>query len=139
MPEIKKENKVIERKLREDVAKIYKVKTIKPSKHDFKGFGVIDLRTISLEKANALFTKGFKYLELTDEGKKAVENAKHTATAKVETAKKDLLEMDFSDIKNFDRNKGLSIIAHLKIATVDKKNDTIFPALKKAQADLQPK
>ena len=130
--------KFIERKLSKEVARKYKLSIITAGKFNFKNFGVIDLRTISLEKADALVAKGFPYLQLTDEAKKQIENTKQTAEEKIESATQDLKELDLSDIKTFDRNKGLSIISILKINTTNKKSETIFPALKEAQDALHP-
>lgn len=47
-----------------EVARKYYVKTIKPGKYNFKGFGEIDLRTITLQKADRLVEHGFQFLVL---------------------------------------------------------------------------
>ena len=45
-----------------EVAEKYNLKIIRPGKYNFDKFGTIDLRTISLEKADALVEKGFTFL-----------------------------------------------------------------------------
>ncbi len=63
----KKKTKALERMLPKDVAEKYKVVTIRAGKYNFYGFGEIDLRTISLKKADELFEKEFPYLELMEQ------------------------------------------------------------------------
>jgi len=136
----KKVEKVLERKLPADVAKKYKLVTIRPGKYNFQKFGEVDLRTISLEKADAIVARGFQYLQLSDEGKKAMAKAKEDKKVKdaekVVEAKGDLKEIDLSDIEKFDYAKGTSIVKALKIKTSNKEKATYFEALKKAQAEL---
>lgn len=50
--------------LRPEVARRYFVPTIKPGKYNFKGFGDIDLTTLSIEQADALFERKFPFLKL---------------------------------------------------------------------------
>ena len=58
--------KGLERKLPPAVAKKYTVKTIRPGKFVFAGFGEIDLRTISVKKADELYASKFPYLILNE-------------------------------------------------------------------------
>lgn len=126
----KKENK-LERKLPADVAKKYKCKIIRPGKFNFKNFGEIDLRTISVEKADKLVENGFPYLEFSEEAKADQEAKEAEKAQKIESAKANLKELDFSDIEKFDYNKASSIVAVLNIETANKEKKTLFEALKK--------
>ncbi len=58
------DKKILESKLPAKVAEKYKVVTIRPARYNFNGFGEIDLRTISLNKADELFEKEFPFLKL---------------------------------------------------------------------------
>ena len=48
--------------LPKDVAEKYTMKMIRPGKYNFHGYGTIDLRTISLKKADEIVGKGFPFL-----------------------------------------------------------------------------
>ncbi len=50
-------------KLQPDVAKKYRLVSIRPGKYNFKDFGEIDLRKITLKQADELVTKGFPFLK----------------------------------------------------------------------------
>jgi len=130
----KEEKKVLERKLPEDVAKKYNCKVIRPGKFDFKGFGEIDLRTISVPQADKLVEKGFPYLELKEDAKADQEAKEAEKLQKIETAKNDLKELDLTDIEKFDYNKAQSIASILEVKTDNRKKETLFEALKKLQA-----
>lgn len=130
----KKDKKPLERKLPEDVAKKYRCKIIRPGKFNFKGFGEIDLRTISVEKADALVAKGFPYLEKTKEAEQTEAEKEAEKLQKIEIAKADLKELDLSSIDAFDYKKARSIVAILDIETDDQKKETLYEALKKLQA-----
>ncbi len=60
----KKEQKPLEMKLPKEVAEKYRLKTIRPGKYNFQGFGEIDLRTLSLAAADELVKKKFPFLVL---------------------------------------------------------------------------
>ena len=45
-----------------EVAEKYILKTIRPGKYNFAGFGTIDLRTLKLDKADELVENGFSFL-----------------------------------------------------------------------------
>lgn len=44
--------------------------TISPGVYDVQGFGEVDLRSLTLEKAEMLYKKGFPYLELKPKASK---------------------------------------------------------------------
>ncbi len=60
--EVVKAKKPLPKKLRDDVAEKYTLKTIRPGKYNFHKFGTIDLRTINLKKADELVENGFRFL-----------------------------------------------------------------------------
>lgn len=52
--------------LKPEVAAKYALMGIRPGKYAFKGFGEIDLCSLTLAKADELFKKGFQFLKLRD-------------------------------------------------------------------------
>lgn len=132
---MEKETKELERKLPEDVAKKYRMKTIRAAKYNFAGFGEIDLRTISVAKADDLYAKKFPYLEKLPDAVASDEAKEAEKLAKIELAKAELKELDLSDIEKFDYNKGKSIVKILNINVVDMKKETIFETLKFEQQE----
>ena len=128
---MEKEIKELERKLPEDVAKKYRMKTIRAAKYNFAGFGEIDLRTISVAKADDLYAKKFPYLEKLPDAVASDEAKEAEKLAKVENAKKELAELDLSAIEKFDYNKAKSIVKILEIPVPDNKKETLFDTLSK--------
>lgn len=61
-----KNAKVIAKKLSPEVAEKYRLKTIRPGKFNFEGYGTIDLRTMKIAKADELYEKGFPFLVLKE-------------------------------------------------------------------------
>jgi hypothetical protein len=55
-----------QRTLLPEVAEKYVLVGIRPGKYNFNGFGEIDLRTISVQKADQLFKDGFSHLKLKE-------------------------------------------------------------------------
>lgn len=53
-----------EKSLQPDVAAKYDVDKVSIGKHHFKGFGVIDLSTLTLAQADSLTANGFYWLKL---------------------------------------------------------------------------
>lgn len=55
---------VAENKLPEEVTEKYTLKTIRAGKYNFQGFGEIDLRKLTLKKADELVAEKFPFLIL---------------------------------------------------------------------------
>ena len=51
-------------KLKKEVTEKYNLVDVMPGKHQFAGYGDIDLTTLTLSDADALFNIGFPYLQL---------------------------------------------------------------------------
>ncbi len=60
----KKVKKSPPKKLLPEVSEKYTLKTIRPGKYNFDKYGTLDLRTLSLEKADKLVENGFPFLVL---------------------------------------------------------------------------
>jgi hypothetical protein len=92
--------KKIENKLPKEVADKYSLKSIRPGKYSFAKYGEIDLRIISLEKADKLVKDGFPHLVAkkapakpdtsnADEILASAEEVKNTAVKLLDEAKKE--------------------------------------------------
>ena len=82
------------------ISKHFKLVTIRPGKHSFKDWGVIDFTTISLDEAQILYDKGFPFLQTAEKTKETPTPHLKITEAAIETAKEVIL---FDPKKRFDK------------------------------------
>ncbi len=112
-----------------EVANKYYVSTIKPGKYNFKNFGDIDLRLITLATADKLFQKGFPFLKLKRPVKTAQPPAQTSApeSKPAQPATRKIPPEPLTDVDAYRKNKDyINKLLTMNWETLEHKEKLIF-------------